>query len=97
MKSAKDKLEQVIQRDLLFDFKKRIFIALFFVGIFLLLAIYNLFASSQIINALLAVTSGLGVVSLYLFSVRIKKVQKEYEQMGQALFREVDQKSRKTN
>lgn len=92
MKSAKDKLEQVIQRDLLFDFKKRIFIALFFVGIFLILAICNIFISSQLINFLMVLVGGVGAITIYFFAIRIKQVQKEYEQAGITLFNDVEHK-----
>lgn len=85
MKSAREKLDQSIQRDIFFDFKKRILFSLIFAGAFLLLAIYNVFFSSQIINILLVVIGGLGVVSLYFFSKKIKKAQKDYELVGNFL------------
>lgn len=92
MKSAREKLGQSVQRDIFFDFKKRILFSLIFAGVFLLLAIYNVFFSSPIINILLVVIGALGAVTLYLFSIRIKKIQKEYEQAGQALLKNFDQK-----
>lgn len=95
MKSAKDKLGQSIQKDIFFDFKKRILLSIIFIGVFLLLAIYNLFVSSPIINLLIVLIGILGAITFFLFFLKIKQVQKEYEKIGEAIFDDIDHSSSK--
>lgn len=82
LKTAKEKLNKTVQKDIFFDFKKRIIFSLIIVGIFLLLAIYNLFISSPLINILLVIIASIGITMLLFSARKLDEAKKSYEQAG---------------
>lgn len=82
LKTAKEKLNKTVQKDIFFDFKKRIIFSLIVVGIFLLLAIYNFFISSPLINILLVIVAIIGITMLLFSARKLDEAKKIYEQAG---------------
>ena len=90
MKSAREKLEQSIQRDIFFDFKKLILCYLGVGGVFLCLSITAIFVSSEIKNTLLillALFSIVIVASGFVIARKIKHREEEYRKRGEELFK----------
>lgn len=95
MKSAREKLEQSIQRDIFFDFKKLILCYLVVGGIFLCLSITAIFVSSEIKNILLillALFSIVMVVSGFAIASKIKRSEMKYRKQGEEVIKKAEQR-----
>lgn len=94
MKSAREKLDQSIQRDILFDFKKVILCYLGLGAIFLFLSLATFFASGEIKNILLILLvlfSIVMVVSGCVIASKIKCKEEKYKKLGKAVIRKSEE------
>ena len=95
MKSAREKLEQSIQRDIFFDFKKLILCYLGVGGIFLCLSITAILVSGEIKNIfliLLALISIVIVVSGFVIANKIKRREMKYRKQGEETIKKAEQR-----
>lgn len=94
MKSAREKLDQSIQRDIFFDFKKVILCYLGLGAIFLFLSLATFFVSGEIKNILLillVIFSIIMVVSGCVIANKVKRREEKYKKLGEAVIRKAEE------
>ncbi|MDM1545384.1 hypothetical protein HX037_05730 [Ignatzschineria indica] len=95
MKSAEDRLDQSIQRDIFFDFKKLILCYLWGGGIFFFLSITAIFVSDEIKNILLLLLFLFSMVMIVLGCViisRLKRKEEKYRKYAESVIKKAEQR-----
>lgn len=90
MKSAEDRLDQTIQRDIFFDFKKLIIFNFTLIFLFFIFAFVTQIVSSEYQNIFmigLVVFVVVSIISNVILIRKLKRVEEEYREFSEAVIR----------